>query len=108
MNKEELSYIKENYFQDQIGLDYIFEMIDEALEIETTASDRQLISERMQSATLTLEAIPEISVTELGWTDVRTVGNQEVSGPARNQLLQFTKNIQGAGLQEKIVNVANF
>jgi hypothetical protein len=108
MNKEELSYIKENYFQDQIGLDYIFEMIDEALEIETTASDRQLISERMQSATLTLEAIPEISVTELGWTDVRTVGDQEVSGPARNQLLQFTKNIQGAGLQEKIVNVANF
>jgi hypothetical protein len=108
MNKKELSYIKENYFQDQIGLDYIFEMIDEALEIETTASDRQLISERMQSATLTLEAIPEISVTELGWTDVRTVGDQEVSGPARNQLLQFTKNIQGAGLQEKIVNVANF
>ena len=108
MNKKELSYIKENYFQNQIGLDYIFEMIDEALEIETTASDRQLISERMQSATLTLEAIPEISVTELGWTDVRTVGDQEVSGPARNQLLQFTKNIQGAGLQEKIVNVANF
>jgi len=108
MNKKELSYINENYFQNQIGLDYIFEMIDEALEIETTASDRQLISERMQSATLTLEAIPEISVTELGWTDVRTVGDQEVSGPARNQLLQFTKNIQGAGLQEKIVNVANF
>ena len=108
MNKEELSYIKENYFQDQIGLDYIFEMIDEALEIETTASDRQLINERMQSMALTLEAIPEISVTELGWTDVRTVGDQEVSGPARNQLLQFTKNIQGAGLQEKIVNVANF
>jgi len=108
MNKKELSYIKENYFQDQIGLDYIFEMIDEALEIETTASDRQLINERMQSMALTLEAIPEISVTELGWTDVRTVGDQEVSGPARNQLLQFTKNIQGAGLQEKIVNVANF
>ena len=108
MNKKELSYIKENYFQNQIGLDYIFEMVDEALEIETTASDRKLISERMQSATLTLEAIPEISVTELGWTDVRTVGDQEVSGPARNQLLQFTKNIQGAGLQEKIVNVANF
>jgi hypothetical protein len=108
MNKKELSYIKENYFQDQIGLDYIFEMIDEALEIKTTASDRQLINERMQSMALTLEAIPEISVTELGWTDVRTVGDQEVSGPARNQLLQFTKNIQGAGLQEKIVNVANF
>ena len=108
MNKKELSYIKENYFQDQIGLDYIFEMIDEALEIKTTASDRKLINERMQSMALTLEAIPEISVTELGWTDVRTVGDQEVSGPARNQLLQFTKNIQGAGLQEKIVNVANF
>jgi len=111
MNKKELNYIKENYFSDpteKLGLKLIYEMIDEILEVDSVSESRRLLRERMEGVTLTLEAIPEISVTELGWTDVKTVGDQEVSGPARNQLLQFTKNIQGAELQEKIASLAEF
>jgi hypothetical protein len=111
MNNKELNYIKENYFSDpaeELGLKLIYEMIDEVLEVEAVSENRRLLRERMEGAVLTLQAIPDISVSELGWTDVRTVGNQEVSGPARNQLLQFTKNIQGADLQDKLTSLAEF
>ena len=111
MNNKELNYIKENYFSDpaeELGLKLIYEMIDEVLEVEVVSANRRLLRERMEGAVLTLQAIPDISVSELGWTDVRTVGNQEVSGPARNQLLQFTKNIQGADLQDKLTSLAEF
>jgi len=111
MNKKELNYIKENYFSDPseaVGLNLIYEMIEEAFEVEVVSENRRLLRERMEGTTLTLEAIPDISVSELGWTDVRTVGDQEVSGPARNQLLQFTKNIQGSDLQTKLTSLAEF
>ena len=39
----------------------------------------QFLNERKE-LNLTLQAIPEVSVTELGWTDVRTTGGQKVSG----------------------------
>ena len=111
MNKKELNYIKENYFSDPseaVGLNLIYEMIEEAFEVEVVSENRRLLRERMEGTTLTLESIPDISVSELGWTDVRTVGDQEVSGPARNQLLQFTKNIQGSDLQAKLTSLAEF
>ena len=111
MNKKELDYIKENYFSDPseaVGLNLIYEMIEEAFEVEVVSENRRLLRERMEGTTLTLESIPDISVSELGWTDVRTVGDQEVSGPARNQLLQFTKNIQGSDLQAKLTSLAEF
>ena len=111
MNKKELNYIKENYFSDPseaVGLNLIYEMIEDAFEVEVVSENRRLLRERMEGTTLTLEAIPDISVSELGWTDVRTVGDQEVSGPARNQLLQFTKNIQGSDLQAKLTSLAEF
>ena len=31
MNKEELKYIKENYFEENVSLDVILEMIDQAV-----------------------------------------------------------------------------
>ena len=111
MNKKELNYIKENYFSDPseaVGLNLIYEMIEDAFEVEVVSENRRLLRERMEGTTLTLESIPDISVSELGWTDVRTVGDQEVSGPARNQLLQFTKNIQGSDLQAKLTSLAEF
>ncbi len=104
MNKEELRYIKENYYQDKINLDFIFEAIDEVLENPR----RNFLLEQMEGASLTLSAIPEIDVTELGWTDVRTVGNQEVDGPARNQLMQFLSNIPGSDLQMKLKAISDF
>ena len=105
MNKQELEYIKENYFNKKLDLNFLFETIGEVLE---SAETSQLHEEVTNPSSITLQAIPEIDVTELGWTDVRTVGDQEVSGPARNQLLQFLSNIQGTDLSEKLTSLANF
>ena len=105
MNKEELKYIKENYYAKPPSLDFLYEMIDEVMETE---SSKRLLREQMENSSLTMQVIPEISVSELGWTDVRTVGNQEVSGPARQQLLQFLSNIQGGDLQSKLKSLADF
>ncbi len=103
MNKDELNYIKENYFKEKIGLGLIFDTINEVLEAESL----EVLSEQVGSS-MTLMAIPDIDVTELGWTDVRTVGNQEVDGPARNQLMQFLSNIPGRDLQAKLKKISDF
>jgi hypothetical protein len=105
MNKDELKYVKENYFNKKLNLNFLFEAISEVLETDQISQ----LQEQMDSpATLTLQAIPDIDVTELGWTDVRTVGDQEVSGPARNQLLQFLSNIQGTDLSDKLTSLSAF
>ena len=67
----------------------------------------QFLNER-KDLSLTLQAIPEISVTELGWTDVRTTGGKKVSGPEREQLGQFLSQIEGVGLPEKIASLSKF
>ena len=105
MNKQELEYIKENYFKENINLGFIFEAINEVLE---AGSQRNLLLEDMEGMSLTLSAIPEIDVTELGWTDVRTVGDKEVDGPARSQLLQFLSRIPGTDLEQKLKSIADF
>ena len=105
MNKDELKYVKENYFSKELDLNFLFEAISEVLEVDDSS---QLHEQMTSPATLTLQAIPDIDVTELGWTDVRTVGDQEVSGPARNQLLQFLANIQGTDLSDKLASLSAF
>ena len=104
MNKQELQYVKENYFTENEDLSFLFEAITEVMELES----KKLLREELEASPVSLQSIPEISVTELGWTDVRTVGDQAVSGPAREQLMQFTKNIKGAGLEAKLASLADF
>ena len=103
MNKNELKYIKEHYFKENISLGFIFDTINEVLEVNSPG-----LLQEQEATSLTLTAIPDIDVTELGWTDVRTVGNQEVDGPARNQLMQFLSNISGGDLQQKLQKIADF
>ena len=74
-------------------------------------TDTQLLRERFDSpdgATLTLQAIPEIAVSELGWTNITGEGVEEVSGPERKKLEQFLSNIQGNNFQSKIQSLAKF
>tara|TARA_X000001388_G_scaffold77461_2_gene78373 strand:- start:3239 stop:4945 length:1707 start_codon:yes stop_codon:yes gene_type:complete len=109
MNKKELQYVKDNYFKKQtFDVSMLLEAIDEVIGIELPKIKKRKLREQMEGTALALQAIPEISVTELGWTDVRTKGDQEVDGPARQQLLQFTQNIQGEDLQAKIASLADF
>lgn len=76
-------------------------------------AETSLLRERFESgkgATMTLQAIPEIAVSELGWTNIvgGEEGEQEVSGPERRKLEQFLSSIQGNNFREKIQSLAKF
>jgi hypothetical protein len=98
--------------------DDLYNLIAEVYEVEKDKlfkahkSEMELLREQFinekKELNLTLQAIPEISVTELGWTDVRTTGGQKVSGPEREQLGQFLSQIKGANLSEKISSLSEF
>ena len=67
----------------------------------------QFIKERKE-VSVTLQAIPEISVTKLGWTNLTGEGDTAVSGPERSKLEQFLSKIQGDSFQTKIASLASF
>ena len=96
----------------------LFKLIEEVYEVEKgtlfkeAKSELQVLKEQFlnerKDLTLTLQAIPEISVSELGWTDVQTKGDKKVSGPEREQLGQFLKQIEGQDLAAKVASLALF
>ena len=93
-------------------------LIEEVYEVEKgtlfkqAKSELQVLKEQFlnerKSMTLTLDAIPEIDVTELGWTDVTREGGGPIDGPERKKLLQFLENIRGQDFVEKIKSISNF
>lgn len=95
----------------------LFKLIEEVYEVEKgrlfkqAKSELQILKEQFlnerKDLTLTLQAIPEIAVSELGWTNL-TGEAGDVSGPERRKLEQFLSNIQGNSFQEKILSLANF
>lgn len=96
----------------------LFNLIEEVFEakkgtlFKETKNELQILKEQFlnekKELSLTLQAIPEISVTELGWTDVRTTGGQKVSGPERQQLGQFLEQIEGENLADKVASLSAF
>ena len=96
----------------------LMDLIEEVYELKKgtlfkqTEDEMQILKEQFlnerKDLSLTLQAIPEINVTELGWTDVRTTGGKKVSGPEREQLGQFLSQIEGADLPEKINSLSRF
>tara|TARA_B100000427_G_C15518304_1_gene599179 strand:- start:3941 stop:5809 length:1869 start_codon:yes stop_codon:yes gene_type:complete len=96
----------------------LFSLIEEVYEVEKgtlfkqVKSELQVLKEQFinerKSMTLTLDAIPEIDVTELGWTDVTREGEEPINGPERQKLLQFLQHIQGDDFVEKIASISNF
>ncbi len=111
-------FLSENNKRTLSTLDDLYKLIEEVYETNKgriTAPKRteiEILKEQFlvekRELSLTLQAIPEISVTELGWTDVRTTGGQKVSGPERQQLSQFLSQIQGTTLGEKIQSLSDF
>ena len=98
--------------------DDLYTLIAEVYEVEkeklfkTHKNEMELLREQFinekRSMTLTLDAIPEIAVTELGWTDVTRESETPVNGPERQKLLQFLEHIQGEDFVEKIASISNF
>tara|TARA_R100001510_G_C7645846_1_gene203168 strand:- start:98 stop:1918 length:1821 start_codon:yes stop_codon:yes gene_type:complete len=102
--------------KDLNSLDQIFGLIEEVLEIDriTKPARRGKLDilkeefERGKEVTLTLQAIPEIAVSELGWTDVSGKGESVIEGPERKRLSQFLENVQGSDFVEKVQSLAKF
>ncbi len=96
----------------------LFGLIEEVFELEkgkifkTGKSANQLLREQFlneeKEMTLTLQAIPEIAVSELGWTDVSGAAGSEVEGPERKRLSQFLANIEGSDFVEKVASLERF
>jgi len=96
----------------------LFELIEEVFELEkgkifkTGKSANQLLREQFlneeKEMTLTLQAIPEIAVSELGWTDVSGEVGSEIEGPERQRLSQFLANIEGSNFVEKVASLERF
>ncbi len=111
--------LKEEYIKETQRLDLglllgmIEEAVDEALlqpveEDEapniSTASDEETIE-------MILKMIPNIEVSEIGWSDVKTPGDGdagEIKGPQRKLLEGYLNNIQGSDFAEKIRSVSQF
>lgn len=96
----------------------LFELIEEVYEVEKGTlfspkkSENELLREQFvnerKEVSMTLQAIPEIAVSELGWTNLTGEGDTAVSGPERAKLEQFLSKIQGDSFQTKVASLANF
>ena len=104
----------ENHFnkkgneEEKLSLNLLMESIGEVL-AEMPAPDDYLLTERMGTQTLTFSSIPEIPVSEIGWSAMETREGVEVPSEQRSQLAQFLSGIApGADLPVKIADLSEF
>jgi len=107
--------IEEEYLKQINGLDLqtLIGMIEEVLDApvnEEAPPTVDNISDQ-KAMDMLLKMIPDIEVSEIGWSDVRTPGEGEegeIKGPQRQLLEGYLQNIAGATFGEKIQNVSKF
>ena len=100
----------QQYFKNTLTSDLLLEMVQtELLAFEKVAPEIKNLTEAEKGQTITIDVIPSIPVSELGWSDVRTTdGGEQVSGPQRQALVDYLNNIKGANLQEKLNSLNKF
>ena len=109
----ELSEIlKEEYLKEinKLNLNMLLEMVESAFETTTEEVEPPSLPDS-DDATLemVLKMIPNIEVSEIGWSDVRTSKEGvEIKGPQRKLLENYLANIQGSNFTEKIRSVSEF
>ncbi len=69
-----------------------------------------IVEAKSRNLTLTWDGIPDIPISEIPWSDVKTVEGEgaDIQGPQRMQLMQFLDDIQGDDLKDKIEGIAKF
>ena len=113
-----LSEILEEEYIKQVGeldLKMLLEMVEEVFdaapqlqeEVEVPAALNNQSDD--QALEMILKMIPDIAVSEIGWSDVKTTDEgQEIKGPQRKLLEDYLKNIQGEDFAAKIASVSSF
>lgn len=111
----ELSEIlKEEYLKQINKLDIaaLLKMIEEGISSQTNeevAPPPDLPSSDEAVLEMVLKMIPNIEVSEIGWSDVRTADDGvEIKGAQRQLLENYLKNIQGSNFADKIRSVSEF
>jgi len=62
-----------------------------------------------QDLEMVLKMIPDIAVSEIGWSDVKTTDEgEEIKGPQRRLLEDYLKNLRGDTFSQKIKGVEKF
>ena len=99
----------------KIDIKTLINMIEEAVEesTETIAEEAPDISSASdeEAVEMILKMIPNIEVSEIGWSDVRTPGDgdgAEIKGPQRQLLEGYLSNIEGSNFADKIRSVSQF
>jgi len=89
----------ENFYKRKESAD----LINEVLQFLITETKKRDI-------TLSWDGIPDIPISEIPWSDVKTVEGEgaDIQGPQRMQLMQFLDDIQGDDLKDKIDGIAKF
>jgi len=89
----------------------LLKMIEEIMEIQTPLTEEASVPAGVEfdPQEMLLKMIPDIEVSEIGWSDVRTPDEgAEIKGPQRQLLENYLRNIQGDGFEERIKSVAQF
>lgn len=74
---------------------------------QTIKEDRTLLTE--EKRTLTFSDLPDIPISEIGWSSLQTTEEgEEIPSQQRLQLAQFLDNIKGNTLQEKLKSLSDF
>ena len=110
MNKNEWDKSLMEHFGtkgDDLSLDLLMEMVAEVME---TAPENVLAEEAPPSAmTLNWNSIPNIPISEIGWSAMETKDGVEVPSAERSQLAQFLSGIEkGKDLSAKLEALSNF
>lgn len=107
--------LKEEYIKQtqQLDLKLLLGMITEAVEgsIQGPIDEEASIPTGDDEETLEmiLKMIPNIEVSELGWSDVRTTdAGSEIKGAQRKLLEDYLSNIKGTDFADKIRSISQF
>lgn len=127
MQKNQVDALVESFFKpqvkkndNQLSLDDLIAVINEvksvlpSLVLEADSGRMQMDSpiemykgQGKQPKNFQLSAIPEISVSELGWASLQTTDTgEQISSPQRIQLEQYLSNIEGNTFAEKIKSMS--
>ena len=106
--------LKEEYEKKMtITPNLIIEMIEEIMSTPAephSFTTPEVIQERSESPqTMTLTMIPDIAVSEIGWSDVSTdEEGKQIAGPQRQLLENYLSNIRGDDLPQQIASLETF
>ena len=115
---KELDQLVENFFQpkqESITLETLLEMVEEQIcemrKVTLEVKDNEIVSLKEEEGqnTLTVAALPDIPVSELGWSSLQTTEEgREIPSAQRQQLMSFLQNIEGKDLQAKLKSISDF